>query len=424
MKILNNKEKRLIKLLNYINSNIFYSIIELSNLLDCSKSTVLNDLTTLSTNWEDLILINTEKDNMVKMKIISNGNINKIVSDIIFNSLEIQFIKLLFFHPHQNIYFYAEQLFTSPATLYRTIKKISTDLKHYGLKIESDNKTYHLIGDNQTSLFLFFAKGLEEFYGQEIPMVSNKEELNTFRSLYNFYLPEEEYFMFLIWGTIKRNNLNNQKYKLIDFNIFKMYYDKIPLPNNLDTSILFFIKEIEKNFNVSEDISFKLKSILIFCLRKEYLLKQEYIFINRYHLFVKNIVNSGDPHFLDIERNLRILLTKLNMNIEFSLDYIIYLLITNSSIGIKLNTKKTVFIYSDLGANHAIFLKKSILSVLTKSNFEVKIVDLDFFENYIQQKDELIVSTTFLSKNINTIFVDDYLTEYNYVKIKKALRLF
>lgn len=424
MRILNNKEKRLIKLLNYINSNIYYSIVELSNLLDCSKSTVLNDLKTLSTNWPDLISINTEKDNMVKMKIVSNGNINKIVSDIIFGSLEIQFIKSLFFHPHQNIYFHAEHLFTSPATLYRTIKKLEVDLKYYGIKIKSDNKTYQLIGLNEASLFLFFAKGLEEFYGQEIPMVATKEELSIFNSLYEFYLPEEEYFMFLIWGTIKRHNLNNQKHKLINFDIFKTYYEKIPLPENLDASIFLFIKEIERNFTVSKDIAIKLKNIISFCLRKERLLKQEHIFINRYRLFVKNIISSGDPHFLDIEKNLRVLLERLNMNTEFSLDYIIYLLITNSSIGTKLNTNKKVFIYSDLGSSHAIFLKKSILSVLTKSNFEVEVVDLSFFKNYKQQNHEIIVSTTFISKDINTIFVDDYLTEYNYIKIKKALRLF
>lgn len=424
MSILSNRENRLIPLLKHLNQNTYSSLEDMSKAFDCSKSTIINDLNFLKDSWGNLITITIQKDNIIKLDRLSNGNINKIISQIIINSLEIQFIKILFLAPNKNIYYYSQQLYTSTATIYRIIKKLNIDLKPYGIKIHSKHKTYHLTSTSQDKmdLFLFFAKGLEEFYGQEIPMVSNKNELELFNTLYDFYLPEEQYFMYLIWGTISRNNSINH-IKMIEFDDFIDNYNNIPIPEQIDNSIYTFISEVNKTFNTMPDIYLTLKNILIFCIKREKLFNYNTIFINRHLLFVENLARSSEPIFSEIKKHLKTLLEKLNMNVEFSLNHVIYLLVINSRITLKEKDFKRILVYSDLGSNHATFVKNSILNVLTKEEFEIEVIELDFFKDYIQQENDIIISTKFISSKLNTIFVDDYLNESNYISIKHALRI-
>lgn len=424
MTIISNKEQRLISLLNFLNSQKRLSVLKLTQMLNCSKSTILNDLNYFSKNWSDLIHIQITKDQLVEMESSSNGNTNKIIRDIIVNSLEIQFIKLLFLTPHQNVFYYAEKLYTSPATLYRVIKKLKKDLKLLGITIENQNKTYQLVSSNELNLFLFISKGLEEFYGLEIPMNSSEEEFKEFSSLYNYKLEEEHYFMYLIWGVIQHNNINNSQNTMVSFDLFKETYDNIPLTPSLDNYIDEFLEEIGDTFLLCSNVSTKLNAILSFCKKKETLFPlHQYLFINRHQSFVENYAKSNVVPFNRLKKSLEHLLAKLNMDINFSFDLALYLLLTNCRLTLKKNQNKHIYIYSDLGLNHAKFIKQSVVAVFADNALTISTVNRQFFDNYHYQTSDLIISTIFISNQIPTIFVDDYLCSDHYFRIRKELKL-
>lgn len=424
MTIISNKEQRLISLLNYLNSEKNLSILKLSKLLNCSKSTVLNDLTLFSKNWPDLITIHISKEQLIEMDSSSNGNTNRIIRDIIVNSLEIQFIRLLFLNPHQNIFYYAEKLYTSPATLYRVIKKLKVDFKPLGITIKNETKTYHLTSHNDLNLFLFLAKGLEEFYGLEIPYTSSEEEFKEFSSHYHYSLDEEHYFMYLIWGIIKHNNKNNHQNPMVSFDLFKETYDTIPISSKITLLIDEFLEELSETFILCKNVKTKLNTILAFCKKKETLFPlHQYLFINRYQSFTENYAKLNMLPFVQLKAALQNLLTKLDIDIDFSFDFVFYLLLTNCKLTLKNKNKKHIYIYSDLGLNHATFIQKSIANVFTDPSLIIETVNLNFFDNYQYDINDLIISTIFISNQIPTIFVDDYLCEEHYLRIRKELKL-
>lgn len=420
MAITNKKDQRLISLLTLLNNEKNLTVSTLSALLSCSKSTILNDLNFFSKNWADLITISINKEHIIEMESTSNGNTNKIIRDIIVNSLEIQFIRCLFLFPNQNIYFYSEKLYTSSATLYRIIKHLKSDFKELGVIIENNNKTYQLKSENNINLLLFLSKGLEEFYGLEIPIRSSQEEFDLFSSSYFYSLDEEHHFMYLIWGIIQHNN---QKNTMIDFKNFKAMYDTLEAPLDLDNQIDLFFQKTKNTFSFSLDAHDKFKSILLFCLKKEKLLPvHKYLFINRHQSFVENFAKLHTLPFSRLKQELEHLLKQLEMNIDFSFNYIFYLLFTHCQCKIKNNKNKHIYIYSDLGRNHSLFLKSTIEDVLSNTNLVITVVEHNFFENYIYQTTDLIISTTIISNKIPTIFVDDYLCEAHFFRIRKELK--
>ncbi len=421
MTITSNKEQRLISLLRLLSNEKNVTVLKLSNSLNCSKSTILNDLAYFSKNWSDLINISISKNNAIEMTCTSNGITNKIIRDIIFNSLEIQFIKRLFLTPNQNIYYYAEKLFVSPATLYRIIKHLKVSFKRLGITIENSNKTYYLSSLTNTTLLIFLSKGLEEFYGLEIPRQSSQKEFDEFNSLYQYSLNEEQYFLYLIWGIINRSHNQNT---MIDFEDFKKKYDSIFIPLNLDKAVDRFLCKASETFIFCPSAQKKTEEILSYCIKKEALLPlHEHLFINRHQSFTTNYAKLNMVPFTKLKKLITDLLNQLRMNAEFSFDYVLYLLFTHCKFKLKNSSNKNLYIYSDLGTNHGLFLKSSIIDVFSDTTLKINVVPIDFFKTYIYKTTDLIISTTVISNKIPTIFVDDYLCEAHFFRIRKELKL-
>lgn len=422
MIIVNNKEERQISLLKYLNKHKSLGVSELAKLLNCSIATVLNDITFLTSTWSDLININIDKKNIATMENTFRGNINKIVSDIIFNSLEIQFIRCLFYHPNQNIYFYAQELYTSPPTLYRVIKRLSKDLKTFGIFIKNQNKTYRIESEDKVNLLLLMTKGLEEFYGLELPKDTSEEEFVEFSLNYQFELPEEQYFLFLIHGIITRNNSIKNSDRMISFIEFYEAYENVAIPEKTENYINAFLSEIGEIYLVPLNAFTKLRDILYYCIkRKHFFTYHDSLFINRHQSFIINFKKTNPLAFKQIEISLKKLLDALDLNFEFYFNYIIFLFLSNCQLYQKNPVKKSIIIYSDLGLHHSRFIKNGIKQVIFDKTIDIQIVEKSFFDSYLYEEETLIISTTFIKKDLPTVYVDDYLTEKNYIRIKREL---
>ncbi|MGX7025269.1 helix-turn-helix domain-containing protein [Vagococcus hydrophili] len=422
MAILNTKEQRLISLLNFLENNNDTTISNLANLLECSKSTVLNDLSFFTNNWSELIDISINKEQTVILKTTSNGNINQIVREIISGSLEVQLLKEIFLHPYQNIFYYAEKLYVSPSTLYRSMKKLKPFLKEWGLAITNKNKTYGLTSNNEVEfeIVFFVVKYLEEIYALQISKLKLSSQFDYFSAHYSYALEEEQHFLYLVWYLIHSKDLE----KGPTFDHFVEIYNEITIGENFHQVINHFVQTVSKWAIITPKDHETLNSIFSYCKKRESLFTlPQYMIYNRYTSFVDTFA-SQNPHIFDkLKKAIHHSLERLGMNVEYHFDYLFYLILTNCHLIIDEKYNKNLIVCSDLGGNHGEFLAYSITRAFLDAPLSIKVVDKSFFNNYDYQPTDLIISTTKLPCDAPVLFVNDYLTEKQYYKLRKELKI-
>lgn len=419
MVLLNNKEQRLISFLSYLNIHKKITLKEVSTYLNCSKSTVINDIHYFSKNWSHLVSITLNKDHVITFQSTSNGNTNKIIRDISINSLEILFMKELFLQPNQNIYYYADKIFTSPATLYRVIKKLNTNLKNTNISIHANQKKYHFVSPSKIHLYFFIVKNTENLYGLEIPTFSNQERFRLFNSLFPGSLDEEQYFLFLIWELSEKSIHTTQA---LNFKTLFTIYQSIPITKHLDTILNQFLTDVSTYLVIDQEDLSTIRHIFLFTIKRDILLSSfETHFPNRYHLFIDAYAKQNTCLFSNLEPILKAVIKQLGISIEFSFDYLLFLLIKNFSTAERKIFLKNIFLYSDLGQQHAQFLAQLIKSKFSHTINQIHIVAFDFFDTYQLKKNDVIISTSYLETELPIIFVDDMLSDEQLLELKAKL---
>ena len=160
-----------------LETNDYISIASLSKLLGASKRTISDDISQLNTKYSDLLSLTISKKNGIKLVSQSVSNIEAVFRSIFSESIALQWIKELLIHPYESIEFYEKALYVSKSTLLRTLPKINSFLKGYGMMIEIIEGKCNFYGDNETFLRDFSSSFLLELYGL------NFEKLDIFLDL-------------------------------------------------------------------------------------------------------------------------------------------------------------------------------------------------------------------------------------------------
>lgn len=422
MVILNTKEQRLISLLNFLENNNDITVENLATLLKCSKSTVLNDLTFFTNNWPNLMTITINKEQVIILNPTSSGNINQIIRDIISGSLEAQLLKKIFLHPNQNIFFYAEMLYVSPSTLYRSMKRLKPFLQKWGIAISNKNKTYELTSNNEVEfdIVFFIIKYLEEIYALQISKLELSTDFEWFNKNYSYPLQEEQHFIYLVRHLLQSKETENGP----TFDHFVEFYNEILIGENFHQVINHFVQTISKWTIVSAEDHESLSNIFKYCKKRESLFTlPQHMIYNRYTSFVENFSNQNPHIFNKLKKAILDTLQRLEMNADYLFDYLFYLILTNCHLIIDEKENKNIIIYSDLGKNHGDFLAYSIVRAFLDAPLSTIVVDKEFFESYHYDSADLIISTTDLPCDAPVLFVNDYLTENQYYHLRKELKI-
>lgn len=420
MQLLNNKEFRLISFLTYLKLEKQIEIKKIMKLLHCSRSTILSDIDYFNNNWPDLISITITKEQEISFLETSTGNINAIVKHIVLNSFEIRFLLEVFLNPNQNIYAYAEKLYTSPATLYRVIKRLDNALRKSDISIKRHQKKYYLKSSSDINLYLFFYKGLHEIYSLNLPGFTTRDSQLLFDKNCSSNIEEERYFLFLMQElSIQRDYLEDT----FNYSDFLIIYEQIPLKTNFLNALESLQVELSSHLTMPSGNNDQLYELVYFTMKRDILLGQfGTLFFNRYTLFVNAYKKQKPTLFPKISKAVESTIDVLDLESEGIFDYLFYLIVTTFPVIEKQLVMKTIFIYSDLGYHHAKFVRDYLDSFFNNRIDSIHLVDIDYFQNYSYSDNHLIISTIKIHESIPTLFISDIISEEQLYDIKKKFR--
>lgn len=128
--LFNKSEQRILKMVDYLIKQDYGQVDELAGYLDCSNRTVKEDLKILEKNYSDYLII--EQDGQeIKIQTHPHSNFQDFLRQIMVQSLPFQLLEHLFFHPDEKVENLANDLNTSPSTIYRTFGEINQKLSPY-----------------------------------------------------------------------------------------------------------------------------------------------------------------------------------------------------------------------------------------------------------------------------------------------------
>lgn len=405
-RLINNREHRLVQFLVQLNKQNTMPITDLMTYLNCSKSTILNDIDYFNNHFSKSITLSVNKKQHVILNCGTSGNINQVIREISLSSPGVQLVKKLFAYPNQSIFFYAQKLFTSPATLYRTIKKFTPILKEAGLVIQNKQKKYRLISDSDIELYIFLTKGLEELYALSLPEFTSAKDYEAFYQLYPFHLEEEQHFLFLLKEVMSFHPANR---KANLFDDFFHIYKEIPMPNNLITVMTRFIQQtqmfLDIDFNQLDDI----ERLFIFVKKREILFSNhEPIFFNRHETFVSELAEQRPFLFKQLKTELMTAMKELQMSPDYSFDYLCYLILITFPLTQPKVNQRNIYLYSDLGKRHGNFLAQALVTKFNVALTNITLVTFEFFDTYVYKKGDMVISTVQLSDDIPCMLINDF----------------
>ena len=164
-KLLDISSLRLIRILEILLENDGWTTFaSLGSAIETSERTVAKDIAMLRQSWRHHLNIEVSKKNGVRLINQNIASMGAVFTDIFNDSLSLQWIRELLFHPSKSIEFYEDRLFTSRSTLLRLLPRINLYLAEKGMRIRRENNRYDFIGTDEQYLRDFSASFLLELY--------------------------------------------------------------------------------------------------------------------------------------------------------------------------------------------------------------------------------------------------------------------
>ena len=183
-KLLDVSSQRLISILEILLENDGWTTFaSLGSAIETSERTVAKDIAMLRERWGHHLNIEVSKKNGVRLINQNISSTGAVFTDIFNDSLSLQWIRELLFHPSMSMEFYESQLFTSRSTLLRILPKINRYLSGKGMKIICENNRYDFIGDDEQYLRDFSANFLLELYGFDLNKFDINLDLSVLRNI-------------------------------------------------------------------------------------------------------------------------------------------------------------------------------------------------------------------------------------------------
>lgn len=471
LSILDTTSKRLIDTLKLLlKSENWLTIRQIADLLNVSEKTIHEDLNYIQNNLDDRVGLEFISPYGIRASKLSVNVFLDIQSQILLNSIPIQFILVLAKQPNQTLNDYAERLHISRSTLYRYLPKINDYFKQYGLEIRKNGSLYSIACKNEYLYRRFFSTFLFEIHGYNVKLIISEQKRTFFKErltrMYSFNQEEISdlqisYYSIFYQLSIERENQNHplaytqtfigqdtpftkeeeQFLLLHEPNISLSCCTKIESAIYIHRHTLFsltdpefiqdvslFLEKLFQTFQI-EDMEDEKKRLLNFvvdlCINIKYFKIPYHFFYDRFEPFSKQVELNNTAAFNLMTHLIQELSLKTELDFSIYADHLIYLFVVTLPQIIQVKLNQPILIVSGYSVDHSYFLLKMIEGQLN--------IDSSYFDNVIciHESDlkhydlgnfQLIISNLVLPlEPTNYILIQDFPSKKNITSIKNIL---
>lgn len=230
---------RQLKIINLItNQNGYITCEKLSQILNCSKRTVQNDIAHI--NKQNKIIISDTYGYKINHDALSKINVSLYTESV--NNTHIILRRLIMKDKTYDINKLADKLYISTSTLERELKKISSILEEYNLELRRNNGFISIEGN--------------EYYKRRLIMKLIKEETNsTFNTLDNISIYFDQ-LNFTRIRNIVNETMNTYGYYVEGNYSFNLYLNIIIALFRMKSDI--YIKDLPKNYIDKNSVEYQI----------------------------------------------------------------------------------------------------------------------------------------------------------------------
>lgn len=469
--ILDVSSQRLIKILDILlHSDDWITIREIAKKLAVTEKTIHDDLNYIQDNLNSKIEIETTFPYGIRSSKMTPNIFLDAQSEILFNSITIQFILLLLKIPGRDLNFYSDELHISRSTLYRYLPIIISNFEKYGITIQNSSGKYEIIGKNEYlyrrffTTFLYEIRGystkdilpeeLKDFLTQRLKKMyaQNGEEISDLQSAY--------YSIFYYISIIREEQQHKINYSpnfsgkdtnflLEEQNYFQLNYPKLMLStlttiesniyihrhSMFDSTDSIFIKEVSlflnqlfKTFQIKE-YSFEKEMLTDFlvdlCINIKYLKIPYHFFNDRFSLFSNQIKKNNLMVYNVLIKSIKELGEKINLDFNLYESHLVYLLVVSLPNILQTKFNQPILIVSNYSVEHSQFLLRMLQSQLNMDPiyFDNAIcIQENTLSTYNLDQFQLILTNVELKiDQSNCILISDFPKSKSIKEIKKIL---
>lgn len=167
-RLIQNTMIRRVRLLDIlIHSNQWTPIKELTKQMKCSQQTLLSDCSYFENEWPDYVIMEISKKRGIRVFMNKNHAVSELYKKMMKNSSDLALLESFFFYPNKDTSFHTKRLYISESSLYRSYRRLKLVLKDRNIEITHNLDTYALSGDNELQirlfLMLYFCEAYEEY---------------------------------------------------------------------------------------------------------------------------------------------------------------------------------------------------------------------------------------------------------------------
>ncbi|MFC6346058.1 helix-turn-helix domain-containing protein [Vagococcus carniphilus] len=471
LSILDTTSKRLVDTLELLlKSENWLTVRQIADLLNVSEKTIHEDLNYIQDNLNDKVGLEFLSPYGIRASKLSVNVFLNIQSQILLNSIPIQFILALAKNPNQTLNDYAEILHISRSTLYRYLPKISDYFKQYDLEVKKSGSLYSITSKNEYLYRRFFSTFLFEIHGYNVkPIISeqwqsffkerltrmysfNQEEISDLQiSYYSIFYQlsierekqnhrlayiqtfvgqdtpftkEEEHFLFC-----NEPDLSLGCFTKIESAIYIHRHTQFSLTDTeFIKEVSLFLDKLFQTFQIKKmDVEKKrlLDFVVDLCINVKYFKIPYHFFYDRFESFSKQVELNNTAAFNLMTHLIKELSLKTELDFSIYVDHLIYLLVVTLPQIIQAQLNQPILIVSSYSVDHGYFLLKMIEgqlniestyfeSVICIHESDLKHYDLDNFQ--------LIISNLALPlESTKYILIQDFPSKNNITSIKNIL---
>ncbi|MEI5989416.1 helix-turn-helix domain-containing protein [Enterococcus crotali] len=443
--LLDSNEKRIINELWLMNlSNGSMPLNLLKEQIGCSLNTLKNDLTQLDSDWYDILDVHIDENQIVHIDHLSNGTIDQVLTNILYNNVNLKILLLLFKETKRDATYYIEQVYCSLPTFYRSIKKLEKFFRGLPIKLVKKNNLFYIEAEaGEHVLRHFFTLLFIEFYRRRllefIPDYYKLKQKIQKEIIPKDQQPSEQLILFLTVLYFVSMWRENQGYHLEETTSTDIHEK---LKRRLSDYFYNWDSEAEMEMVMQVSADFSSEFVSRFevtmeevqpyfqeMLREFYLNRKQFSYgtdsiVDRLRMFNRLFAFRNPVMYSTLFQLCSNYLSKLNLNESIYIDTLISEISMKFPFLVDRKLTLTIGVFSDFSKTHASFIEKKLKDQgdhLGLISFEAESF------NHIQEVDttkyDLIVSTVRLQGILCPVFViEDYPGEYQFYQFNEFLK--
>lgn len=148
---------------------------DVTNFLDCSTKTLLNDIDYINEFWGEYVYVEYSKFQGVRLNNLATNKMGNVYSTVFQECDEFQFIEKLLYTPDEDAEYWINELFMSEASFYRMVNAVEAFLEKRGLVLERG--PFRVTAQDERWVRIFYQQYYTEAYGvNDWPFELNQQD--------------------------------------------------------------------------------------------------------------------------------------------------------------------------------------------------------------------------------------------------------